>query len=635
MPRKAAAVETQENQFDMNSFLEALEADAKDKELKEEDIVAAIEEAFKAAYVRYLGGGVKDMPDPEVVCHVDLNNHEQPIELAQIKKVRDDVQDDMLEIETDEANEGLAEPKYKDGDDYVIPFDFNTITKPFFISFRNNFRQKVAEAERSALYEIYKDRIGEMMTGTVERADDHGIAVNIGRTTVELGRHELIGDETFRQGDQVKVYIQEVKSAQPTADGKKPRGPQIEATRSSEGFLKRLFEDEIHEIYDGTVVIKAVARKAGFRSKIAVYSNNEDVDATGACIGQGGSRIQKIVSQLGNGKSKEKIDVISWSDDLALFVAESVRPAQALGVHLEPAEEEGGKPTATVIIHDGDYPVAMGKFKSNIELAKKLTGCDIEFVEETAAEQDGVEFTPIEELRAKAQEEKKEREKQAFAKKSQEDAERRAQEAAAALLAQKEAEEKARREQEEAARKQAEEAVKPKVEPIIPAVAPKASANPDEFPMEAMNPAAAALAALKASQEAPAQEAAPTEEAPATQEQPAEPVSEEKPVEEAKPEEHAEVKTTTTLSDLEAALNSSKEKKTKPAKRGRPKKITEAEVPNAAAKHTDNAIPVYTEEQLAEIEKEEANTDLGDSETDENIDEEYGDYDQYYDDSGK
>jgi N utilization substance protein A len=152
--------------------------------------------------------------------------------------------------------------------------------------------------------------------------------VNIGRTSVELTRREMIGDEYFKVGDPIKVYIQEVKEASQEVKG--PRGPQIEVTRSSEGFLKRLFEEEIHEIYDGTVVIKGIAREAGVRSKVAVYSTNEDVDPTGACIGPGGSRIQKIVSQLGNGKDKEKIDIISWSSNPGLYIAESLRPSQVL-----------------------------------------------------------------------------------------------------------------------------------------------------------------------------------------------------------------------------------------------------------------------------------------------------------------
>ncbi len=608
--------------IDIKAFLEAQEEVSKAKGISDEEVLTAFTEAVKSAYIRYLGGGVKDMPDPIVNCQIDVEDKKEPIKLSQVKTVRDEVEDDMLEIETEEANEGLDEPKYKDGDEYVIPADPDELTKVFTIAVKSSFRQKLAEAERSALYEIYKDHIGEMMTGTVERADDRSVSVNIGRTTVELSRHELIGDEFFRVGDPIKVYIQKVESAAAPEPGKKPRGPQIEATRSSEGFLKRLFEEEIHEIYDGTVVIKAVARKAGVRSKVAVSSNNDDVDPTGACIGQGGSRIQKIVSQLGNGKAKEKIDVIAYCNDLALFVAEASRPAQVLGVKLE-EEDEYGKRHAYAIIHDGDFPLAMGKYRSNADLARKLTGVNIEYLEQSAALEKGIEYTPIEELRQKEEEFKKEKSRLEYLKKTQEEAAKKAAEEEAfrrrmeeeALARAKEEEE--RKLQEEAA---LQESKKPSVAPITPAEAPKTGAKPEEFPAEAVNPALAALAAMKAAEEAKA--AAPSEETAEVKEEP-------------KEEVRKEVQTTTTLSDLEAQLEASKEKKTRPAKKGRPRKITEEEVKREVVKPVanENAMPVYTEEELAKIEEEEAaNGYDGDIESDEDIDQDYADYDQYYDD---
>ena len=616
--------------IDLKGLIEAAKAISENKGIKDEDVIFALSEAIKAAYIRNLGGGVKDMPDPVVTCTVDLENKKNPISLAQIKTVKDEVEDDMLEIETEEANEGLKEPKYKDGDEYVIPADPAELSKAFTMGVKSSFRQKLAEAERSALYEIYKDHIGEMMNGTVERADDRSISVNIGRTSVELSRRELIGDEFFRVGDPIKVYIQKVETALPTEPGKKPRGPQIEATRSSEGFLKRLFEEEIHEIYDGTVIIKAIARKAGVRSKVAVATNNEDVDPTGACIGQGGSRIQKIVAQLGNGKSKEKIDVIPYSDDLALFVAEAARPASVLGIDLSEPDEYG-KRHAYAVIHDGDLPLAMGKFKSNLDLAKKLTGVNLEFIEESLASEKQIDYTPIDVLRARAEEARKEKAKEEYLKKTREEAAKRLAEEEAARRRMEE--EAASRLREEEAKKEAEKATakKPAVTPITPAEAPKTGARPEEFPAEALNPAAAALAALNSAKAKEAE--API--APASEEETIEPKTEEiqTPAPSA-PEEKKEVHTTTTLSDLEAQLEASKEKKTRPAKKGRPRKITEDEVKREVVKPTvnENAMPVYTEEELAKIEEEEANNYDADLESDEDIDQDYADYDQYYDD---
>ncbi len=614
------------NKIDIKGVIEAAKTISANKGISEEDVIYALSEAVKAAYIRNLGGGTKDMPDPIVTCDIDLEDKESPIKLAQVKTVRDEVEDDMLEIETEEANEGLDEPKYKDGDEYVIPATFEELSKAFTNGVKNSFRQKLAEAERSALYEIYKDRIGDMVTGIVERADDRGVSVNIGRTTIELGRRELIGDEYFRSGDPIKVYIQKVETAAPVEPGKKPRGPQIEATRSSEGFLKRLFEEEIHEIYDGTVLIKAVARKAGVRSKVAVASTNEDVDPTGACIGQGGARIQKIVSQLGNGKAKEKIDVIPYSDLLPLFVAESCRPAQVLGVNLSEPDEYG-KRRAFAIIHDDDTALAMGKYRSNIDLARKLTGVNIEFLEESKAIEKNIEYTPIETLRERAEELRKAKAKEDYLRKTQEDAARRAAEEEAARRRLEE-ENLARLKEEEAKKEAAkEEAKKSLVEPITPMEAPKTGARPEEFPAEAVNPAAAALAALKSSAAKPDSAAEETFTAEAVSEVVA-------PVSAPVMDEKKEVTTTTTLSDLEAQLEASKEKKTRPAKKGRPHKITEEEVKREVVKPSanDNAMPVYTEEELARIEEEEADSFDGEIETDEDIDQDYADYDQYYDD---
>ena len=609
--------------INVKGVVEAAKAISANKGITEEDVINALAEAVKAAYIRSLGGGTKDMPDPIVTCEIDLGDKKNPIKLAQVKTVKDEVEDDMLEIETEEANEGLAEPKYKDGDEYVIPATFEELSKAFANGVKSSLRQKLAEAERSALYDIYKDRIGEMVNGTVERADDRGVSVNIGRTTIELTRRELIGDEYFHSGDPIKVYIQKVESAAPVEPGKKPRGPQIEATRSSEGFLKRLFEEEIHEIYDGTVVIKAVARKAGVRSKVAVASNNEDIDPTGACIGQGGSRIQKIVSQLGNGKAKEKIDVIAYCNDLALFVAEASRPAQVLGVKLE-EEDEFGKRHAYAIIHDGEFALAMGKYRSNADLARKLTGVSIEYLEQSVALEKGIEYTSIEELRQKEDEFKKEKSRLEYLKKTQEEAAKKAAEEEA-LRRRMEEEALARAKEEEERKLQEEtklqESKKPSIAPITPAEAPKTGAKPEEFPAEAVNPALAALAAMKAAEEAKAS-AAPSEETTEIKEEP-------------KEEIRKEVQTTTTLSDLEAQLEASKEKKTRPAKKGRPRKITEEEVKREVVKpvSNENAMPVYTEEELAKIEEEEAaNGYDGDIESDEDIDQDYADYDQYYDD---
>ncbi|HBM70894.1 MAG TPA: hypothetical protein DD377_06100 [Firmicutes bacterium] len=383
----------------------------------------------------------------------------------------------------------------------------------------------------------------------------------------------------------------------------------MEATRSSEGFLKRLFEEEIHEIYDGTVVIKSIARQAGVRSKVAVASVNEDVDATGACIGQGGSRIQKIVQQLGNGKIKEKIDVVNYSPNPGVFIIEACRPVSVIGVLIDEENK-----TADVIINDGDLPVGLGKKQANLKLASKLTGYNIEMVEKSKAEKFGIEYIPSEEWIKKAEEERRQREKEAYIKKAEEEAARRAKEEEEKRLAEEEEARKAL-EEKQLQEKASKDASKEEIP--TPKVAPKASATPDMFPAEAINPAKAALAQVMAQKKA--------------EEEAAKKASENKE----SVTQTIEVKTTTSLDDLEKELESAKEKKTKSgSKMKRPRKITEDEVKREVSKPTIPTMPVYTDEELSQIEEEE-NSDYDDLDSDEDIDEDYSEYDQYYDDDGK
>lgn len=597
---------------DKISFVDALRSVADSKGLSDEEVVHALEEAIIRAYIKYLGG----WEDTNVVCHVDPETGH--VDLAQVKKVVDEVKDDYLEISTEDANEGLKTKKYAAGDDYYCVCPVEDISKVTTNAIKNNFRQKLAEAERGALYKIYKDKVGEMLVGTVEKTDDRSVTVSIGTTYVELSKKELIGNEIFRIGDQIKVYIQEVKSANPI-DGKPARGPQIEATRSSEGFLKKLFEEEIHEIYDGTVVIKAIARQAGIRSKVAVASTKADVDATGACIGQGGSRIQKIVQQLGNGSSKEKIDVVNYSNVPGFFIIEACRPADVIGLNLDEENKE-----ADVIIKDGTLPVGYGKKQANIILASKLTGYKLNMFEESKAKEDEIEYLPYEKWQKMDEEDKRQKEKEAFIKEQEAKAAEAARKEEEARKAKEEAERIAREkalEEEKAKEEVASKEETPLVTPITPKVAPKASVTPDMFPAEAINPAKAALEQVKAQKKAEEEAAKVKAETPATET--VEPVK-----------ETIEVKTTTSLDDLEKELESAKEKKTKSgSKLKRPRKITEDEVKREVAKPAVPTMPIYTDEELSEIEEEE-NDDFDDMD-ESDIDDEYNEYDQYYDDDGK
>jgi N utilization substance protein A len=590
--------------MDYTAFSAAVNEIAESKGLSTDAVVTALKEALERAYIKYLGGG------DDAIVKVEIDPTKNTILVAQMKKVVKDVQDDYLEISLEDANKGLKEPAWKEGDSYPIPCSVDDLNKVFAMAVKNNLRQRLAEAERVALYDVYKDHIGEMVTGTVEKADDRSVSVNIGRTVVELGRREMIGDEYFKVGDPIKVYIQEVKQA--NEEGKPAHGPQIEVTRSSEGFLKRLFEEEIHEIFDGTVLIKGIAREAGVRSKVAVASINEDVDATGACIGQGGSRIQKIVSQLGNGKDKEKIDIIAWSANPGLYIAESLRPAQVLGVAIgDPSALP--HPTATAVVRDDQLSLAIGKKGANARLANKLTGWSIDIVEESVAKSDNLVYVTMEDLQKQADEEKKVAERAAYAKKSQEEALKK-----------------------EATLKAEEEAVANQTGAVTKGTTLEQEGTPEETPVA---PVAAEVAPTPVAPTAPVAET-PVAATPVT------PVETPAPVKEA-PVTPTEVKTTTTIADLEKELE---EAKNRPApvspfhhgfqKNKRPHKITEEEVehvkPSEVAPSGD-AMPIYSQEELDQIAQEESEKDdTSDKDSNGNNDDvDIDQYDKYYDDGDK
>ncbi len=478
---------------------------------------------------------------------------------------------------------GLIEEEAKHikvGEDYRVYCPFETLSKLTAASFRKALTEKINDAGHEVLYEIYKDHIGELVTGTVEAVSGSSVTVNIGKGTTDLMREDLIGDEDFKLGDIIKVYIEEVK--QPKGDNSiTKKNQQIKATRSSEGFLKRLFEEEIHEIYDGTVVIKGIARKAGTRSKVAVASTVEDVDPIGACIGQGGSRIQKVVGQLGNAKFKEKIDIIPYSEYTPLFIAEAMRPATVLGVKII---DENAKPypSALVVVDDDNYTTAIGKKGSNSSLANRLTGWSIRICKKSEAEDEEIEYTPLEEIEKTAAELKKAKSREEYAKRSAEE------------LASK-----------------ANEPVQEQT-PVIPEI--------DEEDVEL--------------EETPIAEEAPkaVEETPV-----AEPAKEESKVEvaptSAKVVETTAVKTTKTLDELEKELATSSEKKDdkKPSKFGkskRPHNISDNEVAHVTPSEVPatETMPIYSDEELAEIEQEENEALQND---DDSID--YDDFDEYYD----
>ena len=557
-------------------FLNALEEIEASKGISKATILQMLEESLIKAYKKQLGGD-----DADVRVNIDVEKG--IIEMYQAKAVVEEVEDDFLEVSVQDANAMDPNKKYVAGDEFLIYASIDDLRKATAMSVKSMLKQKFAEAEKSILYETFKDKIGTLITGKVEKVDDRGISVNIVKTSVYLPKKELIGDERFIVGETIKIYVDDVASG--------TKGAHIVVSRSKEGFLKCLFMEEIHDVYDGTVIIKNIAREAGERSKVAVYSHDPNIDPAGSCIGPNGSRIQKIVSQLGNGGiNKEKIDIIAYSDNMGMFIMESLKPATALGIILD---EE--KKAATVIVKDDSLSLAIGRRGVNVRLAVKLTGYNIDVKTESQALEEGLEYVSYNEIQA-LEETKK-----------------------AAL--------------------QAEAAIKEENKGLeilrgLPEgyVAPQDRVYDDDKNSEDEDERNEALE-VEAERKEIKEEAAPVEEAPVVEE----PVVEEKPVvkEEKKVEEHKEVKTTVSLEDLEKSLDDEKSRKAnkqnkKSYKKNNKKAEEEEEDNDKPVIATGERMSIYTEEELRQFEEEEQEQEEYD---DEDVD--YDEYDEYYDDDDR
>lgn len=369
-------------EINVNAIKKALEEIEETRGISRDVSLQILKDAFARGFRKQLGGD-----DAEIEINFDLDKG--ILEMYQVKNVVKEVEDDFLEISVEDANAEDKGKKYSEGDKFYIPASIEQMSKTLVLSIKSAVRQKISEAEKNYLLETFKDKIGTMITGVVERVDDlRGADINIGRTSVFLPKSQMIGDERLYPRDSIKLFVSDVIMT--------PKGAKINVSRSNEGFLSALFNEEIHEIYDGTILIKNIARRAGERSKVAVYSLDPSVDPAGACIGPNGSRIQKIVAQLGNGTQKEKIDIIDYSDNLALYIMDSLKPAPVVGIALN----SDGENTATVVVKDESLSLAIGKRGVNVHLACKLTGVDIKIMTEEQASEANLAFQSFEEIQA-------------------------------------------------------------------------------------------------------------------------------------------------------------------------------------------------------------------------------------------
>lgn len=337
-------------------FLEALKELEKEKGISVDVLLEAIEAALLSAYKRNFGSLQN--------ARVHINRDTGDFNVYSQRTVTDQVEDPRQEISLEDANK--IDPRYTIGDvveSEVTPRNFGRIAAQ---TAKQVVVQRIREAERNIIYEEFADREGDIISGVVQRIEQKNVFIELGRTEAILVPSEQMSGEDYVQGDRIKAYIIEVR--------KTTKGPQILVSRTHPGLLKRLFELEVPELQEGVVELKAVAREAGYRSKIAVYSRDENVDPVGACVGPKGMRVQAIVNEL-NG---EKIDIIKWDPDSSRFVASSLSPAKVVAV--EVWEEEK---VARVIVPDYQLSLAIGKEGQNARLAAKLTGWKIDIKSET------------------------------------------------------------------------------------------------------------------------------------------------------------------------------------------------------------------------------------------------------------
>lgn len=346
-----------------NELLLAIEYLEKEKRIPREVLIDAIEAALITAY--------KKNYDSAKNVRIELNLDEGTYRVISRKDVVEDVEDYRDQVALDTAL--VTNPAYEIGDVFeedVTPKDFGRVGAQ---AAKQAVMQRLRDAERGILYDEFIDKEDDIVTGVIDRVDHRYVYVNLGRTEAVLSEAERSPNEQYLPNERIKVYVNKVEQT--------TKGPQIFVSRTHPGLLKRLFEQEVPEIYDGTVIVKSVAREAGDRSKISVTSENDDIDAVGACVGAKGVRVEAVVNELGG----EKIDIVEWDEDPKVFVRNALSPSQVVEVIVDEENQ-----STTVVVPDYQLSLAIGKRGQNARLAAKLTGWKIDIKSETDAREAGI-----------------------------------------------------------------------------------------------------------------------------------------------------------------------------------------------------------------------------------------------------
>ena len=344
-------------------LLEALEVLEKERNISKDVMIEAIENSLITACKNHFGKADN--------VRVTMNKDTGDFAVYAEKTVVEQVEDPVLEISLTDAK--MISPRYECGDTVQIPLDSKKFGRIATQNAKNVILQKIREEERKSLYNDYYSMEKDVTTGIVQRYLGKNISINLGRVDAILNESEQVKGESFKPTERIKVYILEVKDT--------PKGPRISVSRTHPDLVKRLFESEVAEVRDGTVEIKAIAREAGSRTKIAVQSHDPNVDPVGACVGLNGARVNSVVSELRG----EKIDIINWDDNPAYLIENALSPAKVICVVADEEERE-----AQVIVPDYQLSLAIGKEGQNARLAARLTGFKIDIKSETQAKEMGL-----------------------------------------------------------------------------------------------------------------------------------------------------------------------------------------------------------------------------------------------------
>ncbi len=333
-------------------FMEALNLLIEEKGIEKDVFLEMLKESIAKAYK-------KNYLNPDANVRVEINEKTGKFRLFEIRTVVDDLDDEDIELSLEEAQ--AINPFYKVGDVVETEADVEHIGRLAAIQTKQLFRQKIRETEKETLYNEFADKKDDIITGIVDRVEDKFAIVNIGKTGAFLAINQQIPGEKIKEGQHLKVYVSDVDRG--------TKGTHIVVSRTEPNFVKRLFELEVPEVYDGTVEIKAVSREPGERSKVAVYTSNESIDPIGSCVGPKGSRVKNVVDEL-NG---EMIDIIIWSSDPVVFISNALSPSEVKYVAINETDH-----SALVVVPDDQLSLAIGKRGQNARLAVRLTGWKID-----------------------------------------------------------------------------------------------------------------------------------------------------------------------------------------------------------------------------------------------------------------